>query len=181
MSRSARFGSMHSSIFGRTTLARGNKCGTHLEYKLWQASGQLNPNICVSKTGPVFSFEESETTLEGAHNHTQGSQSLSILSSILENEDRRRRIKSKDSDRKRTHCSQAKLRSIDVRSEALQRFKLHAVRPQATPGVCIVCCPQLKELHLHVLPPSLRAIGVSDWKQSPVGNWIFTGQERVVA
>ncbi|GAQ80530.1 hypothetical protein KFL_000560200 [Klebsormidium nitens] len=52
-----------------------------------------------------------------------------------------------------------RLRSVNVRSETLQRFKVHAVRPLATPEVCTIQCPQLRELHLHVVPPSLRALG----------------------
>jgi hypothetical protein len=56
---------------------------------------------------------------------------------------------------------QAKLRSIVVRSNTLECFKMHAMRTLRNPDVCTVCCPQLKELHLHVLSPSLAAIGVS--------------------
>jgi hypothetical protein len=56
---------------------------------------------------------------------------------------------------------QAKLRSIVIRSDTLECFKMHAMRTLRNPDVCTVRCPQLKELHLHVLPPSLAAIGVS--------------------
>lgn len=57
-------------------------------------------------------------------------------------------------------CPQAKPHTLIVESKTLECFKLHAFRSLGNPSTCSFACPELTELHLNVLPPSLTPIGV---------------------
>ncbi|GAQ82971.1 hypothetical protein KFL_001310030 [Klebsormidium nitens] len=53
----------------------------------------------------------------------------------------------------------AKPHTLTVQSKTLECFKLLAFRSFGNPSTCSFACPELTELHLNVLPPSLTAIG----------------------